>query len=230
MPSAICFVGYQMVAEGTFPPQTGLGSLSPGAPFTDVTNIWGGPLALSTEKAVSLPELHISGSPVDKRFAPLLPFVTLLALRSVQELSHFGQGDTWSSEAHSAANRQGRGKPAPTSGQGNRWALGLGSWLLRWWRWGLDQRHISWSPRGAGSRPTGPATALLGPHDLGHSLLYASLVLLAQGPAGLETSSGRLRLRGRGLKAGDGGNMDCFSRGGSPLRDKMGLLDGLPHL
>ena len=118
MPSAICFAGYQMVAEGTFPPQTGLGSLSLGAPFTDVANIWGGPLALSMEKAVGLPELYISGSPIDKRFAPLLPFVTLLALGGVHELSYFGQGDTWSSEAHSAAGPQGRGKPAPTSGQG----------------------------------------------------------------------------------------------------------------
>ena len=83
MPSAICFAGDQMVAEGTFPPQTGLGSLSLGAPFNDVADIWGGPLALSTQKAVGLPELHISGSPSDIRSALLLPFVTLLALGGV---------------------------------------------------------------------------------------------------------------------------------------------------
>ena len=126
MPSAICFARNQMVAEGTFPPQTGLGSLSPGAPLTDVANIWGDPLALSTEKAVGLPELHISGSPVDVRLASLLPFVTLLALGGIRELSRWGQGDIWSSEAHSAAGRQGRGKPAPTSGQGEWLGLGAG--------------------------------------------------------------------------------------------------------
>ena len=109
VPSAISCAQNKLRTEGSFPPQAGLGSWSPGAPLTNVAHPGSGPLTLSMEKAVGLPELHSGGSPGDVRPAALLPFVTPLTHRSIREPPGGGQGYTWSSEAHSATGRQGRG-------------------------------------------------------------------------------------------------------------------------
>ena len=143
MPSAISLARNKVRAEGARPPQAGLGSLSPWAPLTQVAHSGGGPLALSTEKAVGLPELRCGRSPRDIGPASLVPFVAPVRQRGVRQPLWSGQGYTWSSEAHSATCWQGRGLPAPTSGKGDGRALGLGSWLLRWWRWGLGQSRKS---------------------------------------------------------------------------------------
>ena len=109
MPPAIGCARHNLRAEGAFPPQTGLGSRSLGAPLTDVPHSRSSPLTFSTEKAVGLPELRSGGSPRDVGPASLVPFVAPLLQRGVRKPLWFGQGYTWSSEAHSAAGRQGRG-------------------------------------------------------------------------------------------------------------------------
>ena len=63
-----------------------------------------------------------------------------------------------------------------------------------------------------------------------HSIFNESPFLLTQGPAGLEISSGGDYLRSRGLEIGKGGDIDGLGRGDLALRDKVGLVDGLPHL
>ena len=80
---------------------------------------------------------------------------------------------------------------------------------------GAGPEHVSWEFQRSWGQASGPAAVPLGPRmHFGHSLFDASPVLLAQGPAGLETSSGSSHLKGLGLKVGEGGNVDGLGRGG----------------
>ena len=145
MPPAVQVVGRQLAATGgwTQPSHACSLPLQPGVPSSQVGKLWGGPLALSSDQAVGLPELHLGGGPGCIGVLPLVPPVATL-LVELRELPTFKSDSSWD-RAKGVPLWQYWGLPAPPCG--------------RSWSWGLGSSFKPSSLPGAWGRPLGPAGA-----------------------------------------------------------------------
>ena len=145
VPPAVQAVGRQLAATGGWTPPPHARSLpfQPGIPSPQVDKLRGGPLALSMDQVVSLPELLLGGVPRVKGVLPLVPPVATL-LRELRELPRVKSDSSWD-RAKAVPWWQYWGLPAPSCG--------------RSWSWGLGSSFKSSSLPGARGRPLGPAGA-----------------------------------------------------------------------
>ena len=96
LPPAVQVVGRQLAATGGWTPPPHARSLpfQPGIPSPQVDKLQGGPLALSSDRAVGLPELLLGGVPRVKGVLPLVPPVATL-LVELRELPTIKSDSSW---------------------------------------------------------------------------------------------------------------------------------------
>ena len=143
MPPAVQVVGRQLATTGgwTQPPHARSFPVQHGVPSSQVGKLRGGPLTLSSDQAVGLPELHLGGSPGCIGVLPLVPPVATL-LRELRELPRVKSDSSWN-RAHGVSLWQYWGLPASPCGRSWSWDLG-------------SSFNPSSLPRAQG-RPLGPA-------------------------------------------------------------------------
>ena len=145
VPPAVQAVGRQLAATGGWTPPPHANSLpfQPGIPSPQVDKLRGGPLALSSDQAIGLPELLLGRVPRVIGVLPLVPPVATL-LRKLRELPRVKSDSSWD-RAKAVPLWQYWGLPAPSCG--------------RSWSWGPGSSFKSSSLPGARGRPLGPAGA-----------------------------------------------------------------------